>query len=53
LARDQDIVLSFELVARALERAAQVQNGTLAAYKRLFADNPDFFVIHEGYSHMQ
>ena len=52
LARDQNIVLSFKLVARALERAAQVQNGTLAAYKRLFADNPDFFVIHEGYSHM-
>ena len=45
-------MLSFELVERALERVKQVQNGTLAAYRRLFASNPDFFVIHEGYSDM-
>ena len=50
LARDQDIVLSFELVATALERAAEAQNGTLAAYRMRLAESPEFFVVHQGYS---
>jgi len=50
LDRDQDIVLNFELVATALERAAEDQNGTLAAYRTKLAESPDFFVVHEGYN---
>ena len=50
LARDQDIVLSLELVATALERAAEAQVNTLAAYKTKFAENSEFFVINQGYN---
>ena len=50
LARDQDIVLSFILVATALERAAEAQNGTLAGYRTRLAESPDFYVIHQGYN---
>jgi len=50
LARDQDIVLKFELVATALEKAAEAQNGTLAVYRTILAESPDFFVVYEGYN---
>lgn len=53
LARDQNIVLNFELVAKAIERVAQAQNGTLAAYGTRLSQDPDFFVINEGYSTQQ
>lgn len=45
LARDQDVILDFEVLADMLSRVLPVLDGTSDAFRVLLQLDPDYFVI--------
>ena len=45
LARDQDVILDFEVLADMLSRVLPVLNGTSDSFRALLQMDPEYFVI--------